>query len=171
MSVRQKTREQEEAEEQNSVKTETISVELDDDAPERSENPLARIETGQVDLPSVTGWSCSGTRYLVDENVYEVKWSGENIQVPGVEESEHAIVVLEHSSWCPNEPFDTGFAVSVVPFDGEKEPVGGMIPTTLHVGTYKRLSVALGNVENVLERLESMEPGDEIILNEKLYTL
>ena len=46
-----------------------------------------------------------------------------------------------------------------------------VVQESIAVGTYKRLSVALGNVENVLERMANMEEGDAIILNEKKYVL
>lgn len=152
------------------VTTETVP--MDAEPPADSENPLARVESGDVDTPDVGGWDFHGTAYCVEDNIHEMSWAAE-MAVPGYPESEKVTLVLEHTDFIPDEPFNTGFNVALFPFNADGEPLNpeSFIQESINVGTYKRLSVALGNVENVLERMANMENGDAIILNEKKYVL
>lgn len=150
----------------------TETVQMDSEPPADADNPLARFESGDVDVSVPDAWNANGTAYNTDENIHEVSWTA-NMTVPGYPESEKAMLVCEHTDFIPDEPFDTGFNVHLFPFDADGNCLNpeSFIQESIAVGTYKRLSIALGNVENVLERMANMEDGDAIILNEKKYVL
>ncbi len=153
------------------IKTTTEEVKADTSVPPNANNPLQKIESGVLTIPQVDGWDETEPQYYTDLNEFIIDWASEQ-QVPGYEESEKTLLSLEYTNFCPNESFESGFVLTLYPFDEDGNPlVSGMSQERITVGTYKSLRIALKNAKNVLESLTNLEKSDEIVLNGKIFTL
>lgn len=130
---------------------------------EDEQHPFSRVDNGIIEPPTHPDWEYGGVTNQSDDQSMTY---AADLPTPGYECSEKTLLVVEYTTFCPDYPFDAGFTVGLYPFDGNGE-FEGMIQPRLTVGVYQRLREALRNVEQTLEKLAALEPGEGIIINDK----
>jgi hypothetical protein len=126
--------------------------------------PFGKVEAGVLEAPTYPEWDYKGVSNAANDK--SMGWKAE-IPTPGFEWSDRTTLVVEFTEFCPDEPFDTGYSVALLPFNEDGGYEGGVFQPVLNVGTYNRLREALRNVKEALRKIAEKDAGEGIIIGGK----